>query len=225
MAGIYDEVFSWIDMARDRGWYSPHTARQIKTAVRRTQDAIGDKKFSDLNDLMRALPSLFNSWQRARKGSASTARSYESRMRSLIREFLKWQSAPDAYTAARDAKMKGGPAKRGAKRKAAAAPATPRRRGPDKAPRRSRKRAAAAAATATVAVAPAPAPPAPTAPATSSGISGSGQSRIVSLENIHVELRWSGAVSAGELAAVLAALAACRPEAGAALLRAAAETF
>ena len=211
MAGTFDEVFSWIDMARERGWYSAHTARQIKTAVRRTQDAIGNKKFSDLDDLLQALPSLFNSWQRSRKGSASTARSYESRMRSLIREFMKWKEAPRAYTSARDSKLKDPPAKKAERKKAA--PAKKRRSA-----KRTRRAAPAAKA-------PAPAPEPAPVDTGDAGVSGSGKSQTVSLDSIFVDIRWDGVVSPAELASVLAALAQCRPEAGRALLRAASELF
>jgi hypothetical protein len=222
MAGTFDEVFTWIDMARDRDWYSPHTARQIKTAVRRTQDAIGDNKFSNLDDLMQALPSLFNSWQRSRNGSASTARSYESRMRSLIREFMKWKDEPKAYEAARDTKDNEPAPKKGGRRKKAAPAkkrAAPKRAASKRAaPKRTRRAPRAAKV-------PEPAPE-PAAPVElEAGVSGSARSQTVSLDNIFVDIRWDGEVSPAELASVLAALAQCRPESGKALLHAASEIF
>lgn len=223
---ITADLFRWLDEARDREWYKPHTVRQIRTAVRRAEDAIGDRSFKSLEALRKALPSLFNEWQAARTGgSATTARSYESRVRSLIGECIEWQKDPAAYAAKRAAgSTKGGKGKgrgkakaskrassgRGAKATAPATDAPKAKRG------RPRKTAAAAAT-----------PRGVRGGATGPIVDGgpNANQREVKLDHIAVDVRWTKGVTAAELAQVLATLVECHPEAGGPLLAAASELF
>jgi hypothetical protein len=91
-------ALDWIKKAAEKHDISQATAQMQMTAIRQMaeQVAAGEPE-GDLKHIVANIDKLRERWARRNQGNANTAKTYASRAKGAINEYLRWAAAPDKY--------------------------------------------------------------------------------------------------------------------------------
>lgn len=91
-------VTDWIHSQVRKGDMDESTGRHRTTALQQMLSMVDENEPKDPQWMLENMPRLRERWARKNKDSkASTAQTYASRAGIVLREYLKWEEAPDKY--------------------------------------------------------------------------------------------------------------------------------
>lgn len=101
-----DEVCAWVDAQEKKGDMLPGTARLRTTALRAIAAQVADGEEGDAEAVLANMDRLSARWcMRNRELHGETAKTYVSRARRAIAEFLRWREDPTGYRPLREARL------------------------------------------------------------------------------------------------------------------------
>lgn len=90
-------VRDWVQAMGDKGLYNSETARFRITALERLASVLGDDESQDPELMLNNLAQLAKRWATKNSGSPGTMKTYESRARGALEDFLAYQEDPSAF--------------------------------------------------------------------------------------------------------------------------------
>jgi hypothetical protein len=93
-----EPVLSWLTVQGQKGDMSESSAMRHQTALRQMAEQIAPDDPGDLEWMLNNMERLQRRWATKNVGGkATTSKTYASRARGSIREYLRWKAAPEKY--------------------------------------------------------------------------------------------------------------------------------
>lgn len=96
-APTIENAKKWMLTMAERGEYAKNTARFRVGAIDALTSVLGEEESRDPKAILDKLSELAGRWARANNGKAETATGYESRARSLLRDYLSYLEDPTKF--------------------------------------------------------------------------------------------------------------------------------
>lgn len=92
------EVVAWIEKLANKADINGNSARLRTTAIRQFEDVVAEDEPKEVGWMLKNLDRLTERWARRNPGAkADTAKTYATRVRTTLQEYLKWSAAPHEY--------------------------------------------------------------------------------------------------------------------------------
>lgn len=89
-----DDVYAWHTLKADRGEITHNAARQRNTALSQLTSILGPEEARDPASVLEHLPDTCARWTRLNSANSETARTYLSRARAALTDYIAFQADP-----------------------------------------------------------------------------------------------------------------------------------
>lgn len=92
-----DDAKAWVDAMSERGMYDPNSARVRATAITRLTSVLSDDEPRIALWVLEHIDEIGQRWARKNNGNSLTTRTYVSRAKTALTDFLKYQTDPMSF--------------------------------------------------------------------------------------------------------------------------------